>query len=148
MQPPLESSEAPRRSTRVRAQIPIRLSCRDGEAGFTESCHTLVVNLAGCGIRLSRPLKPGARVFLEELPSGGLVVGSVTACVSLGPSSKYWVVGVALDEPGNVWGIDPGPPDWGTQPAAAPAVPAASSKLNEWPYRQFSTRGESHPGRR
>jgi hypothetical protein len=148
MEPTLESPAAPRSSTRVRAQIPIRLTCLDDETGFRESCHTLVLNLTGCGIRLARALEPGVRVSLDELPSGRSVLGTVTTCVSLGPASKYWVVGVALDEAGNVWGIHPAPPDWGERQVSAPTQPAVVSKLNEWPYRQFSSRGEFHPGRR
>jgi hypothetical protein len=148
MNPTPESTEAARCSTRIRAQIPIRLTSLDNGNSFSESCHTLVVNLTGCGIRLSRPLEAGVRVCLDELPHGQSVMGCVATCVSLGPSSKYWVVGVALDEPGNVWGIYPVPADWGEGQTAAPTAPALGSKTEEWPYRQFSSRGEFHPGRR
>ena len=62
------------------------------------------------------------------------------------------MVGIALDEPGNVWGIHPAPADWGSETAhrrcrnAASAVTGAKS--GEWPFRQFSNRGEFHPGKR
>jgi hypothetical protein len=148
MEPTSESPEAVRCSTRIRAQIAIHLTSLDVGNSFSESCHTLVVNLTGCGIRLSRPLEPGVRVCLDQLPSGQSVTGCVATCVSLGPSSKYWVVGVALDEPGNIWGISPAPADWGECQIAAPPASALDSKTNEWPYRQYSNRGEFHPGRR
>jgi hypothetical protein len=63
------------------------------------------------------------------------------------------MVGIALDEPGNVWGIHPTPADWGTDAAIAAAAGATRSaaspaKSGEWPFRQFSSRGEFHPGKR
>ena len=59
-----------RRSTRVRAQIPLRVTSLDTTSPFSESGHTLVVNTQGCGVRLSRPLQAGTDVFLDELPTG------------------------------------------------------------------------------
>jgi len=57
-------------------------------------------------------------------------------------------VGIALDEPGNIWGIHPVPEDWGAEAAVAAAAAEIPAKSGEWPYRQFSSRGEFHPGRR
>jgi hypothetical protein len=37
------------------------------------------------------------------------------ACVRpAGIGSKYWIVGVSLEAPGNLWCIVPTPPDWGS----------------------------------
>jgi hypothetical protein len=68
----------------------------------------------------------------------------------LGAGSNYWLVGIALDQPGNIWGIHPAPEDWDLEniAAAPPTVPGTAAKAGEWPYRQFSPRGEFHPGRR
>jgi hypothetical protein len=33
-------------------------------------------------------------------------------CISLGQYEKLWLLGLALDEPGNVWGIQSPPEDW------------------------------------
>ena len=113
----MDSTEEPinsgRRSTRIRAQIPLRVTAFDATAPFSESGHTLVINSQGCGVRLSRPLKPGAEVFLDELPTGKRVTARVANCVPLGAGSNYWLVGIALDQPGNIWGIHPAPEDWG-----------------------------------
>jgi hypothetical protein len=59
-------------------------------------------------------------------------------------------VGLALDEPGNIWGIAPTPADWGIEAkvSAAAATAAAPAKKNEWPFTQFSKRGEFHPGKK
>lgn len=151
--PPNESS---RRSTRIRAQIPLRVTSLDPAIQFSESGHTLVLNTQGCGVRLSRALEPGMEVSLDELPSRKSVPARVANCVPLGTGGKWWMVGIALDQPGNVWGIHPAPADWGSDAAfaaAAAAAPAASpapnpAKTGEWPFRQFSNRGEFHPGKR
>jgi len=146
MNPTEETIDSGRRSTRVRAQIPLRVTGLDATNPYSEPGHTLVVNTQGCGVRLPRPMKPGMEIFLDELPTGQRATARVANCVPLG--SKYWLVGIALDQPGNIWGIRPAPEDWGSEVAVAAAVEANPAKSNEWPYRQFSNRGEFHPGRR
>lgn len=150
MEPNEKSYEGARRSTRIRAQIPLRVTGLDAANPFTEPCHTLVVNTQGCGVRLSRSLEPGTQVCLDELPSGRTVTARVANAVPLGSGGKYWLVGLALEENGNIWGIHPAPADWGTEPAPAAAVAAAAvgAKKNEWPFTQFSQKGEFHPGRK
>jgi hypothetical protein len=155
---PQNSFEAQRRSSRIRAQIPVRITSLDPELSFTERCHTLVVNTQGCGLRLTRALPAGTQVTLDELPTGVTVTGMVANAVPLGGDKKYWLVGVALDEVGNIWGIHPTPVDWGENTVIATEATAAASnfhptaspdaKKNEWPYSQFSRRGEFHPGRK
>ena len=49
---------------------------------------------------------------LERLPAGGSVIGRVVNCISVGQYEKLWLLGLALDEPGNVWGIPSPPQDW------------------------------------
>jgi hypothetical protein len=150
MQSTEKSHDAARLSTRIRAQIPLRISSLDPVTQLSESCYTLVVNTQGCGVRLRRPLEPGVQVLLDELPGGESVTARVANCVPLGAENKYWLVGLALDQPGNVWCIHPAPSDWGPEPKAAAAAASASApaKKNEWPYSQFSNRGEFHPGRK
>ena len=143
------STASSTRMTRIRTQIPLRVTSMEAQAPFSEAAHTLVVNTMGCGVRLSRPLEPGQEVCLDELPTGKIATARVANCVPLGAGSAYWVVGLALDAPGNIWGIHPAPSDWGPEAAAdAATVTAPPGKSAEWPYRQFSDRGEFHPGRR
>jgi hypothetical protein len=153
----MDSTEKPvdsgRRSTRIRAQIPIRVTSLDFANQFSESGHTLVVNTQGCGVRLSRALEPGLAVSLDDLPARKTVTARVANCVPLGTSGQWWMVGIALDEPGNVWGVHPAPADWTSEAALAAAATASNpapgpAKNGEWPYRQFSSRGEFHPGKR
>jgi len=149
MESTVNSHDSGRRSTRIRAQIPFRLTRLDAAVRTSERCYTLVVNPQGCGVRLSKPLEPGVAVQLDELPGGTSAMARVANCVPLGTEGKYWLVGLALDQPGNVWCIRPEPADWGIEPKiAVKVVVAAPTKKNEWPYSQFSHKGEFHPGRK
>ncbi|HWY55504.1 MAG TPA: hypothetical protein VNZ03_13625 [Terriglobales bacterium] len=142
-----KSPEAARRSTRIRAQIPFRLASLDPTVLFSEQCHTLVVNTEGCGVRLSQPLEPGLPVLLDQLPTGTSAPARVANCVPLGTGGNFWLVGLSLEQPGNIWCIQPAPADWGSAPVVAAAVPLPK-KENEWPYSVFSSKGEAHPGRK
>jgi len=51
---------------------------------------------------------------LEGLPEKRSVTAQVVNCISLGEYEKFWFLGLALDEPGNVWGIATPPEDWKT----------------------------------
>lgn len=147
MSSPTITYETERRSTRIRAQIPIRVVSLDPAQEFSESCHTLVVNPEGCGLRLGRAVEPGLPVLLDELPGGQSAKARVTSCVPLGGEGKFWLVGIALDERANIWCIQPAPADWGAAPATSASVPLPK-KPGEWPYSFFSTKGEAHPGRK
>jgi hypothetical protein len=141
-----------RRSTRIRAQIPLRVTSLDPATSFSESGHTLVLNTQGCGVRLSRALESGLAVLLDDLPGGKSVPARIANCVPLGTGGLWWMVGIALDEPGNVWGVHPAPADWASEAATAAGASIGSAptaaKSGEWPFRQFSSRGEFHPGKR
>jgi hypothetical protein len=39
-------------------------------------------------------------------------VARVVNCISLGEFEHLWLLGLALNEPGNVWGIESTPEDW------------------------------------
>ena len=147
-----KASDSGRRSTRIRAQILLRITSLDPATPFSETGHTLVLNTQGCGVRLSCALQPGTAVSLDDLPIGKSVTARIVNCVPLGTGSQWWMVGIALDEPGNVWGVLPTPADWGSETAIGAAAAASPSqdaaKSGEWPFRQFSSRGEFHPGKR
>jgi hypothetical protein len=139
-----------RRTTRVRTQIPIRIVSADPAVGLSEYCQTLVVNLTGCGVRLTHPLTTGLPIKLEQLPCGRSVPAHVMNCAPIGTQGRFWLVGIALDQPENVWCIQPVPEDWSEDyKPPAPAAPVAhENKSSQWPYSQFSSKGESHPGRK
>jgi hypothetical protein len=137
--------------TRVRVEIPLRLATLAPAPVFAEQSHTLVVNPQGCGVKLSRALEPGTRVLLDGLPGGVQVNARVANCLPLGNDGKAFLLGLALETPGNVWGIQKPPADWeADEPPAAPlATPQQDpTKKKNWPYSLFSAKGEAHPGRR
>jgi hypothetical protein len=51
-------------------------------------------------------------VHLEGLPNAANVTARIVNCFSLGEHEKLGLLGLALDEPGNVWGIETVPVDW------------------------------------
>ena len=145
MNPVATTYDALRRSTRVRAEVPVRIVSQDPTVGLSETCQTVVVNCEGCGLRLTRPVEVGLQVSIEDLPGGISARARVTSCVALG---KDWLVGVELEERGNVWSIRPAPADWTGGAASTAATISAPQKKGEWPYAVFSSKGEAHPGRK
>jgi hypothetical protein len=137
--------------TRMRVEIPVRVATLAPAEVHAEQTHTLVVNPQGCGIKLSRSLEPGTRVLLDGLPGGAHVNARVANCLPLGTDGKAFLVGLALETPGNVWGIQKVPADWTGEdfPTLTPPAPAEDPlKKKNWPYSLFSEKGEAHPGRR
>jgi hypothetical protein len=90
------------------------LTSLDVTNSFSEPALVILANPQGCGIRLGRPLEIGAAVQLKGLPVllDRSVMAQVVNCISLGQYEKFWLIGLALDEPGNVWGIETPPADW------------------------------------
>lgn len=101
-----------RRGTRINRKIPIILISLDPANPFSEEGVTLLVNPQGCAARFGRPLEIGAAIRLEGLPVGRSVEARVVNCIKPGKYEKFWVLGLTLDEPGNVWGVESPPADW------------------------------------
>ncbi len=79
---------------------------------FSEPCQIVLVNLNGCAASFRRAVSIGTSFRLEGLPAPTNVTGKVVNCISLGKHEKLWLLGLALDEPGNVWDISAPPEDW------------------------------------
>ena len=94
---------------------------------------------------LTRALVDAADVVLVMSPQ------HLQRAYELGGDGKAFLLGLALEEPGNVWGIQKTPPDWDLA-VTAPATPVAPTedpvKKKNWPYSMFSAKGEAHPGRK
>lgn len=101
-----------RGGTRVPCEIPITLTSLDPRDPFSHSCHIILANLRGCAARSPRPVAMGTPVHLEGLPNQAPVQAKIVHCISLGEFEKLWLLGLALDQAGNVWGVDPVPDDW------------------------------------
>jgi len=146
-----------RRSTRVRVEIPVTVTSLDRKHPFSAKCMALVVSPQGCGVRAPQSLPLETPVLLNDLPGGGSASARVATCLPLGNDKKYFLIGVALYNHGNVWGIANPPEDWNCAPNPAEAVAAGADKSknnpasksgNAWPYNLFSGQGEAHPGRK
>ena len=88
------------------------LASLDPQQSFAECGHIVLVNLRGCAVRFSQPAKIGTPVKLENLPANRPITGRIVTCISFGQHEKIWLLGVSLDVPGNVWGIESPPADW------------------------------------
>lgn len=51
-------------------------------------------------------------VGLGGLPAMTTVTARVVNCISLGEHEKLWLLGLTLDKPSNVWGIETPPDNW------------------------------------
>jgi hypothetical protein len=109
-----------RSGTRVNCEIPAALRVPECLSDLAEVCVVILVNPQGCAARFSRPLEVGTTVRLEGLPRGS-ADARVVNCISVEKGGKLWLLGLALDEPGNLWGIDAPPRDWYID-GAVPAV--------------------------
>lgn len=142
------SPQKERRSTRVRVEVPLRVTALPPAGTFSEDTHTLVVNPQGCGVKISQALPIQTRVRLDGLPGGVSANARVANCLPLGTGGKAFLVGLALEIPDNVWGLQSPPEDWGENAQSAPVGQEDPVKKKNWPYSMFSSNGEAHPGRR
>ena len=101
-----------RRGTRVPCEISAALSSMAGAAGGSEPCLIVLVNPQGCAVRFPRPLEVGTSVHLHNLPAAGKVTARVVNCIAMGEHEHFWLLGLALERPGNIWGISDPPRDW------------------------------------
>ena len=120
-----------RHGTRVRAQIPVRLTSLEPVSTFSESCHTLMVNPRGCGIRFPRPLPAGSRVKVDQLPGGGSATARVACSLPPNGGSKFWIIGIGLDSPANLWCLAPSPEDWGEYASVPRFFPGSVKNIFE-----------------
>ena len=79
---------------------------------FSQQCVVILANLRGCAVRSPRPVRAGTTVQLEGLAARTRVEARVVSCISLGEFEKLWLLALALNQAGNVWGINPTPEDW------------------------------------
>jgi hypothetical protein len=108
----IEKKSGLRCGTRIPCEIPATLTSLDPAQRYSDGCLIILVNPQGCAARFGRPLEIGAAVRLEGLPAITDVTARVVNCISMGQYEKLWLLGLALDEPGNVWGIQSPPADW------------------------------------
>jgi CheY-like chemotaxis protein len=104
-----------REGTRIKCEIPLTLISLDPTHPFSGPCLAILANPNGCAVRCNHSLNIGTTVRLEGLPTESVITARVVNCISLGPYEKVRILGLALDRPGNVWGIKNPPQDWSPQ---------------------------------
>ena len=105
-----------RNGTRIPCAIPITLRGLDAAHPLSEQGEIILVNLRGCAARFTHPVRIGYTVELQGLPTDTNVTARIVSCISLGKRENLWLLGLELDEPGNVWGIEAVPADWFSSP--------------------------------
>jgi hypothetical protein len=120
------TGHALRRSTRVPAEISMRVRSLDPAFEFEGQCKTLLVNTQGCGFQCPRQLPVGIAVLFTI--EGRQNTATVLNATALGDDSSAWVIGARLHRSGNFWGLASPPADW-TEPAdAQPAMGTAATE--------------------
>ncbi len=115
-----------RRSTRLPLEIPLRVTSLDPKIKFAEDCKTVTVSAHGCGVISPHRLASGTRVNLELVADKQATTARVHELVPLDDSGNSWLLGLAMEKPGNFWGIKYAPADWAEEEPAPP--PRTSSE--------------------
>jgi hypothetical protein len=100
-----------RRSSRITAKVPVRVTSLQPDAQFSEICETLVVSAHGCALRLPVKLDAGSAVRLHRR-GGRQVTAYVVFCQPMGPNGQSFRLGAQLERPENIWGLESFPDDW------------------------------------
>jgi hypothetical protein len=140
--------KAARRSTRLRVEIPLVLTSMDRRHPFSAQCLALVVSPQGCGLRVPQALPLETPILLAELPGGATASGRVASCLPVGPDGNLFLIGIALYNHGNIWGIADPPKDWNCVPDSKASTANSTPKAADgeagkasWPYNKFTSQG-------
>jgi hypothetical protein len=80
--------------------------------------NTVEVSSHGCVIHASRPFPHGTRLRLDILSGNRTTTARVVHSDPIGTGMRLttWAVALELDKPGDVWMVNPPPPDWSMTP--------------------------------
>jgi hypothetical protein len=126
--------------------MPLYIASLDPNQPFSEMCETLVVNVHGAGVRSPAVLPIATAVRLETADHR-----SATAWVigfePIGRDAKWWLLGVALEQPANFWGVPNPPENWkGLLAPAPPPVPGSPDRnFGVWPGAYGPQHGLAQP---
>ena len=111
MAAPTTTIDTMRRSTRIRAQMPVRVRSLDPSVPFDLLTSTIIVNAQGCGVQSDAelPLNLPVELSLDDRTTTGRTLNSAV----IDASRSIYITGIALDHPGNFWGMASPPADWG-----------------------------------
>lgn len=102
-----------RRSQRIPQLVPLFVRCMDSPSIFSGNLHTVEVSSHGCVIHALRPFPRGTRLRLDILHSNRTTTARVVHSDPIGTGMHLttWTVALELDKPGNVWMVEPPPPN-------------------------------------
>lgn len=103
-----------RRSQRIPHSVPLFVTSLDAPLTFVGKVKTVEVSYHGCLIHALRPFPHGTKLRLDIVYGNRTTTARVVHSdpVGTGMQLTTWRVGLELDKPGNVWMVDPPPPDW------------------------------------
>ena len=107
-----------RRSQRILQSVPLFVRCLDTPCTFSGNLHTVEVSRHGCVIHALRPFPRGFGLRLEILHGNRTITARVVHSYPIRPGMHLpaWTVALELDKPGDVWLVNPPPPDWSKTP--------------------------------
>ena len=128
-------SAVSRRSSRVPVAVPLLVTSLDPASDFSEVCETLVVSAHGCAMRSPMQVKTGIPVHFHT-KQGRQMMAHIVDCQPVGSTPQAWTLAAQLDEPDNLWDLNPCPEDWvraGEQKPAPSAQAVAGVGENSLP---------------
>jgi len=126
---PASNGHTARRSSRVPANVPVRVTSLEPNTQFSEICETLVVSAHGCALRFPLQLDAGSALRLHGR-GGRQATAYVVFCQPMGPDGQGFRLGARLDRPENFWGLESYPDDWQVLEMPAPAASQPARKLS------------------
>lgn len=126
---PASSGRTSRRSSRVPAKVPVRVTSLEPNGQFSEVCETMVVSAHGCALRFPIRLSSGIPLRLHSA-EGREATAYVVACLPMGSDGQDWMLGARLERPGNFWGLDSYPEDWRVREMTVASAPEPEKKLS------------------
>lgn len=107
-----------RRSQRIPQSVPLFVRCLDSLFAFGGNLNTVEVSSHGCVIHALRPFTRGTGLRLDILDGNRTTTARVVHSDPIGTGMHLttWTVALELDKPGDVWMVNPPPPDWSKTP--------------------------------
>jgi PilZ domain-containing protein len=107
-----------RRSQRIPQSVPLCVRWEDTPLSFAGNLNTVEVSRHGCVVHALRPFPRGTELRLDLLHGHRTTTAHVVHSdpVGTGMHLTTWTVALELDQPGNVWMVNPPPPDWANTP--------------------------------
>lgn len=117
-----------RRSTRVVRAVPIIVVGTDALGQmFRESTSTMVVDCYGCKFQSDNYIPRNSTVTVEIFHAPGwdrrVIHGRVVWLQRPRTHREKYQIAIAMEVPGNVWGVSPAPSDWFPHPDDAAQAP-------------------------